>query len=116
MSLETLVAKITSDNATERRDAWIIAEQVGAPALSAMARVMAKKDRYTYYNMAHKEDWLLAIKTGRRPCVDLEAAHNVATLNNLGNLSFILDRKPNWDGKNERFVGDDYANRHLDRP
>ena len=44
MSLETLVAKITSDNATERRDAWITAEQVGAPALSAMARVMAEQD------------------------------------------------------------------------
>jgi hypothetical protein len=44
--------------------------------------------------------------------VDLEEAHNVATLNNLGNLSFVLDGEFNWDGKNERFVGDDCANRH----
>jgi predicted dehydrogenase len=79
-------------------------------------RLRAGKDKYTYYNMNHKEDWLQAIKTGATPCMDIEVAHRVATLNNLGNLSYTLGRKLQWDGQKERFVGDPYANRHLGRP
>ena len=65
---------------------------------------------------AAKEDWLQAIKTGKRPCMDIEIGHRVATLNNLGNLSYVLARKLAWDGDMEQFVGDDDANRYLSRP
>jgi len=74
---------------------------------------MAKHDDY---NMNHKEDWLQAIKAGRRPCMDIEFGHRVANLCNLGNLSYILGRKLTWDGDKEQFIGDDDANRYLGRP
>jgi predicted dehydrogenase len=72
--------------------------------------------RYADYNMNHKADWLDAIATGRRPSMDIETAHRVANLCNLGNLSYILGRKLAWDGANERFLGDDEANARLSRP
>lgn len=75
-----------------------------------------EKNRYDYYNIAHFEDWFQAIHDDRKPCLDIELGHRVATMNNLGNLSYILGRALHWDGQAERFVGDDYANRHLDRP
>ena len=120
---ELVVCRDGTEGASNIKQPDKKAEQFQVPAggvevyrMTNYDHLRTDRDRYTYYNMAHKEDWLVAIKTGKRPCMHLEAAHNVATLNNLGNLSFILDRKLNWDGKNERFVGDDYANRHLDRP
>jgi predicted dehydrogenase len=72
--------------------------------------------KHADYNMNHKENWFEAIKTGKRPCMDIEIGHRVATLNNLGNLSYILGRTLAWDGAKERFVGDDDANRYLSRP
>jgi len=72
--------------------------------------------RHADYNMNHKEDFFQAIKTGKRPCMDIEIGHRVATLNNLGNLAYLLGRKLTWDGANERFVGDHEADRMLSRP
>ena len=73
-------------------------------------------DRHADYNMNHKEDWLQAIKTGRRPCMDIDVAHRIANMNNLGNLSYLLGRKLVWDGDQEEIVGDPLANRLLGRP
>ena len=72
--------------------------------------------KYADYNMNHKEDWLQAIKSGKRPCMDIAIAHRVATLNNLGNLSYILGRGLAWDGAKEQFIGDEQADKMLARP
>ena len=52
----------------------------------------------------------------RKPCMDIEVAHRVANLCNLGNLSYILGRKLTWDGRREQFLGDEDAQRMLSRP
>ena len=75
-----------------------------------------RMDKYADYNVNHKADWLQAIKTGSKPCMDVELAHRAATLCILGNLSYVLGRKLRWDGEKERFIGDEHANRLLDRP
>jgi predicted dehydrogenase len=72
--------------------------------------------KHADYNMNHKEDWLQAIRANRKPCMDIEVAHRVANLCNLGNLSYILGRKLTWDGQKEKFLDDDQANRWLGRP
>ncbi|MBM4088318.1 MAG: Gfo/Idh/MocA family oxidoreductase [Planctomycetes bacterium] len=72
--------------------------------------------KHADYNMNHKEDWLQAVKEVRNPCMDIDVAHRVANLCNLGNLSYILGRKLTWDGRAEQFVGDDEAQRMLARP
>ena len=72
--------------------------------------------RHADYNMNHKEDWFQAIRTGRKPCMDIETGHRVATMNNLGNLSYLLGRKLPWDARREEVPGDEHANRMLSRP
>lgn len=72
--------------------------------------------KHADYNMNHKEDWFQAIRTGKPPCMDIEIGHRVATLNNLGNLAYLLRRRLTWDGVRERFVDDEEANRLLSRP
>ena len=75
-----------------------------------------RMDKHADYNMNHKEDWIRAIKTGGKPCMDIEIGHRVANMNNLGNMSYILGRKLRWDGDKERVLDDEYANRLLGRP
>ncbi len=76
-----------------------------------------RTDEYADFNMNHKADWFRSIREGHhRPAVDIEIAHRTATLCNLGNLSYILGRKLQWDGVNQRIVGDEAANRLLSRP
>jgi predicted dehydrogenase len=73
-------------------------------------------DQHADYNVNHKADWLQAIKTGTKPCMDIELGHRAATLCILGNLSYLLGRKLHWDGEKEQVIGDEHANRLLSRP
>ncbi len=80
-------------------------------------REVPRTDEYEDFNMNHKADWFRAIREGHlRPAVDIEIGHRTATLCNLGNLSYLLGRKLVWDGEMEEVVGDEQANRLLDRP
>lgn len=69
-----------------------------------------------YKSPGHMEDWFKGIRTGEKTIMNIDAAVEVADLCNLGNLSYLLGRKLEWDGKNRRIVGDEIANRMLGRP
>jgi predicted dehydrogenase len=75
-----------------------------------------RTDAYVDFNMNHKADWFKAIREGTKPAVDIEIGHRVATLCNLGNLSYLLGRKLVWDGVKQQVIGDEHANRMLGRP
>jgi len=64
----------------------------------------------------HSENWEDCIRTRQKPIMHMEAAHRVASLCILGNVSFQLQRKLEWDSVNERVKNDDEANRLLSRP
>ncbi len=64
----------------------------------------------------HGENFEDCIKTREKPIMHMEAAHRVATLCILGNLSFQLRRKFEWDPVAERVKDDQEANRLLSRP
>ncbi len=69
-----------------------------------------------YRSPGHIEDFLDCIKTRAKPIMHMEAGHRVASLCILGNLSFQLRRKLEWDPVAERFKNDEEANRLLSRP
>jgi len=76
-----------------------------------------RTNAYDNFNMNHKADWLRAVRDpSYRPAVDIEIGHRVATLCNLGNMSYLLGRRLEWDGVAERVIGDEHANRLLARP
>ncbi|MBM4088258.1 MAG: hypothetical protein FJ276_02330 [Planctomycetes bacterium] len=69
------------------------------------------------FNKNHMADWFKAIREpDYLPAVDIEIAHRTATLCILANLSYMLDRKLQWDAGAERVVGDEAANRLLAQP
>ena len=69
-----------------------------------------------YKSPGHKEDWFKGIKTGAKTIMNIEAAAGVANLCVLGNLSYILGRKLEWDQAKQTIVGDQQAQRMMSRP
>ncbi|MGB0760375.1 MAG: hypothetical protein ACPGPS_12595 [Rubripirellula sp.] len=61
-------------------------------------------------------DFVDAIETGQRPTCDVQIGHDATNMSLLGMLSLKLGRSIQWDGAQERVVGDDEANRLLSRP
>jgi len=55
--------------------------------------------------MNHVEDWLQAIQSGGKPCMDIEIAHNIAVLTYLGNMAYVSQRKLEWDTAKEEIIG-----------
>ncbi len=64
----------------------------------------------------HMQDWLDCIKTRRRPLADVEIGHRSITVCHLANITRRVGRRLKWDPAKELFVGDDDANKHLNRP
>ena len=67
-------------------------------------------------NAGHKADFLDCVKTRRKPICDVEIGCRSVTICHLGNLAYWLKRRLQWDPVKEEFIGDEEANRWLDRP
>jgi len=61
-------------------------------------------------------DFLDCIKSRKDPICNAEIGHRSSTVCHLGNIAMLLDRPLKWDPQNERFIGDDEANRMTWRP
>jgi len=73
-------------------------------------------DKRVYLSNNHYQDWLDSIKNRTLPVSDVETGHRTATLCNLANIAYELQRPLLWNPQYERFIGDDYANIMLSRP
>lgn len=77
--------------------------------------IEALRKRPADFNDNHMKNWLDCIKSRARPVADVETGHRSATICHLGNIARWTGRKLRWNPVKERFVGDQQANRYLDR-
>ena len=68
-----------------------------------------------YKSENHHEDWLDAIRNRIRPICDVEIGHRTASVCNVANIAYSLQRPLEWNPVRERFVDDPGANLMLDR-
>jgi predicted dehydrogenase len=61
----------------------------------------------------HAENFVACIKSREQPTAAVDSAANTAIVAHLGNVSYKLGRKVNWDHAARRFVDDDAANAML---
>ncbi len=73
-------------------------------------------DTPLYKSDDHYQDWVDAIKNRTRPVSDVETGHRTASLCNIVNIGYTLERPLNWKPAHEKFVDDDDANNMLTRP
>lgn len=64
----------------------------------------------------HHSNFFECMKTRQLPAADVEIGHRSATVCLLGNIVVDLRRRLVWDGEDEKFIGDEQANRYLYRP
>ena len=65
--------------------------------------------------LGHQEDFIDAIKTGRKPNADIEIGHRAVAVVHLGNIACRVGRALQFDPKTEQIVGDEEASRLLSR-
>lgn len=68
------------------------------------------------HRQGHRRDFLDCVKNRSQTIAPALVGHCSAIPAHLGNIAMILGRKINWDPKTERIVGDEQADRMLDRP
>lgn len=51
-----------------------------------------------------------------KPICDVEIGHRTASVCNIGNIAYRLNRNLAWNPKEEKFKNDDEANALLGRP
>ncbi len=71
-------------------------------------------DIQLYRSGNHQRDWLDCIKTGERPCADVEIGHRSTTVCHVANIARWTGRRLFWDPVNEQFQDDADANTYLD--
>jgi predicted dehydrogenase len=64
---------------------------------------------------AHVKNFLDCVKSRALPTCDIEIAHRSTNTCHLGNISYKLGRKLDWDIETESFKNDSEANAHLKR-
>lgn len=72
-------------------------------------------DYKIYVSTDHYQDFIDAVKTRKPPVCDVEIGHRTATVCNIGNIAYALQRPLEWDPQNERFKKDRKANKLLKR-
>jgi predicted dehydrogenase len=64
----------------------------------------------------HMQNWLDCIRTRSKPVADVEIGHRSISVSHLVNITREVGRPLKWDPAKEQFIGDDEANKLVDRP
>jgi predicted dehydrogenase len=81
-----------------------------------LATPIGAHEVHLYSSNNHHGDWLDCIRTRQKPICDVEIGCRSVSICHLGNLAYVLKRPLKWDPAKEQFLGDDEANRWVDRP
>ena len=82
------------------------------PGNIATSTIQANES-HVYSSDDHYNDWLDAIKSGNAPICDVETGHRTSSLCCLANITYWLNRPLKWDPVNEKFLGDNEADKYL---
>jgi predicted dehydrogenase len=67
-------------------------------------------DKRVYFSDNHYQDWVDAMKKRTKPVSDVETGHRTASVCNIVNIAYQLQRPLQWNPVTEEFIHDDYAN------
>ncbi|MCF6332650.1 MAG: Gfo/Idh/MocA family oxidoreductase [Draconibacterium sp.] len=73
-------------------------------------------DKRVYFSDNHYQDWVDAMKKRSKPISDVETGQRTASVCNIINIAYEMQRPLLWNPEEEKFVGDDFANRMVARP
>jgi len=77
---------------------------------------LKENDTPLYRSVGHYQDWVNAMKSRTRPISDVETGHRTASVCNIANMAYDLERPLKWSPSHEQFIDDEDANRMVIRP
>lgn len=77
---------------------------------------IGENEKHVYKSEDHYKDFLSAMRLRSKPICDVETGHRTASVCNIGNIAYRLNRKLKWDPVAETFQNDPEANALLGRP
>jgi predicted dehydrogenase len=80
---------------------------------SLRTTVIGPNEIRLYESTDHYQNFIDCIKSRRDPIAAVEIGHRSTSVAHLANIAMLLKRKVHWDPENERFIGDDAANRMI---
>ena len=102
-------------------DGWVGNTGWRAPVQASSPEILNSKigpeelNLYTNPNAEH-DDFLQCVKSHKDPYFPVDIGHRVSTVCHLANIAIKTGRKLKWSPEQEQFIGDDEANKLLDRP
>jgi len=101
----------------EGTEGWVYADfrSIKAePASILESKIGADEIRFRF--KSDKRDFIDCVKTRRQTLEPAEVGHRVTSLCHLGHIAVQVGEKLCWDPQQERFVGNEAANRFLSQP
>ncbi len=99
-------------------EGWVHVDRskIDANPPSLLKATLGPNEVHLFKSDNHHVNFIDAIKGRTQPAAPIDVAVRVDTLCHLQQIAIKLNRKLRWDPETEAFVGDDEANRMLDRP
>jgi predicted dehydrogenase len=102
-------------------DGWVGNTGWRGPVEASSPKILESKigpeELHLYTNPAGEhDDFLKCVKSRKDPYFPVDIGHRVSTVCHLANLAIELRRPLQWDPVKETFVGDEAANKLMDRP
>lgn len=83
--------------------------------VSVKDRKIGETEKHVYKSENHYKDFLNAMRKRTQPICDVEIGHRTASVCNIGNIAYRLNRSLKWNPKKEIFIDDKEANALLGR-
>lgn len=77
---------------------------------------LSGNDTPLYRSVGHYQDWVNAMKSRTHPISDVEIGQRTASVCNIANMAYDLERPLKWSPAHEQFIDDEDANRMVIRP
>ncbi|WP_041693678.1 Gfo/Idh/MocA family protein [Emticicia oligotrophica] len=78
-------------------------------------KVIGENEKHVYKSENHYKDFLDSMRSRNKPICDVEIGHRTATVCNIGNIAYRLNRSLKWNPQKEVFIDDKEANLLLGR-
>jgi hypothetical protein len=95
-------------------------KQIAVELLKKVDEVMEEKkwsDQTALWQARwHLQNWLECIRTRQKPAADVEIGHRSISVCHMVNITRWVGRRLKWDPVKEEFIGDDEANKFVNRP
>lgn len=82
---------------------------------SLATKVIGETEKHVYKSENHYKDFFDAMRKRSKPICDVEIGHRTASVCNIGNIAYQLNRSLKWNPKKESFKDDKEANALLGR-